>query len=170
MQRGFPIDRSAGIGVAVIALIGLGAGIVMKPTLRELNGPQGPQILGPVAGPRAQFIDNRSAFDNYRYGVPDYVIGVDWLKSQEPQYVEVDPEPELRPYDVAAYGPPPSEFDSRQEEEEGPMDEDPSYPSMGGGILRVAEPPEPPLAPEPPEPPQAPLAIEAPIPPTPPPA
>ena len=68
-------------GLAVACVAGLLAGAAMKPQLREVAGPDGPQMLSGVSG-------DRTYRDGYSDGglaawtgpPPDYVIGTDWLQ------------------------------------------------------------------------------------------
>ena len=162
MTRWSPrIDRSAAIGVAVFALAGVGAGLAIKPSPRELIGPEGPQTLSRVSGERVMASGGGSAFAGYRYGIPDYVIGTDWLQPEMP----VAP-----PVEAEAYEPPPyvpQRFVSVPDRAPDPVyrPPEPRYPSVGGDIYASA-----PDTPPPPEPPEAPEAPEAPLPPEPPPA
>lgn len=158
MKRWTPvIDRSAAIGVALMALIGIGAGLAMKPSARELIGPEGPQSLMPVSGERVQNVSGQSAFAAYRYGIPDWVIGTDWLQRDVQELPAADEGAEYQP---EPYEPP--EFVSVAERAPEPDYAPPPrrYPSMDGDIYAVApDPPEalePPRPPEPPEPPEAP--------------
>jgi hypothetical protein len=146
-----PLDEKPFYGVAVAALAGLMLGGSMKPVLRVSDGPEGPQMLGPVSGPRAQYIDSRSSFGGYRYGIPDWVIGTDWLKSPYPQAEEPPvEEPQEDSYEMAAWEQPqvlPAVYAEPE-----PEPAEPTYPSLGGDILHgvgVPPPPEPPAETEP---------------------
>lgn len=151
------IDRSAAIGVALFTLIGVGAGLAMKPGAQELIGPEGPQSLMPVSGARAQFVSNQSAFAGYRYGIPDYVIGTDWLRPEVPEGPVEDAADDYEPVPYQ-----PTQFLTVAEREREPdyAPPEPRYPSVVGDIY--AEAPGPPEALEPPEPPEPPEAPEAP--------
>jgi hypothetical protein len=128
-----PLDEKPFYGVAVAAMAGLLLGGAMKPTLRDREGPVGPQQLGPASGARAEFIDSRSAFSDYRHGVPDWVIGTDWLRPAYPPPLDETLEPETPSYEVASWDPPPPPTYAEPQPEPAP---DPTYPSMGGGILQ----------------------------------
>ena len=145
-----PLDQKPFYGVAVAAMAGLLLGGAMKPVLRDSDDPEGPQMLGPTSGARAEVVDNRSAFAAYRYGIPDWVIGSDWLR---PAYPEPEPPPEepaAESYEVAAWEPPEPQAADYPEPEPEPEPTAPVYPSMGGDILHgvgvVPPPPEPPPA------------------------
>lgn len=150
------IHLPALIGVAVFALVGIYAGAALRPTARELIDPEGPQSVSPVSGARAQATGGGSAFANYRYGVPDYVIGTDWL---QPEVPEAPQEPDEAAYKAPPYEPP--AFAPMRDRPPEPAREplQPRFPSMEGDIMATApEPPQapqPPDAPEPPEPPPA---------------
>lgn len=158
MKRWTPvIDRSAAIGVALMTVFGVGAGLAMKPSARELIGPEGPQTLMPVSGERVQNAGGQSAFAAYKYGIPDWVIGTDWLQRD---VQEIPVETESADYQPEPYEPP--EFVTIAEREPEPDYAPPPrrYPSMHGDIYAVG--PEPPQALEPPQPPEPPQALEPP--------
>jgi hypothetical protein len=133
------LDRKAYLGMSAAALIGLLAGAAMKPVLKVGDGPEGPQLLMPVSPHRAPYADDRLAFVAYPFGLPDFVIGTDWLQPFE-TYDEPPPvsqEPPAEDYAYVAYEPPPPP-PAREEVAPPP----PSYPSLGGDILAgVAQPP-----------------------------
>ena len=147
-------DLSAMVGVALFAFAGLSAGAALRPSAREMIGPQGPQTLQPVSGERVEAIGGGTAFADYKYGIPDYVIGTDWLRPEVPIAAA---ETEDRGYEPEPYVP------ERFVTVEAPAPEvpreppTPRYPSVGGDIYASA-----PDAPEPPQPPQAPTPPEAP--------
>lgn len=135
--------------MGVAAVVGLSLGGYMKPVLKISDGPEGPQLLMPVSAVRTAYVDHRGAYDSYRFGIPDFVIGTDWLKSFEVVYAEPEPEPEPEHvYETARYDSPPAPVIVYDQFE--PEPKAPSYPSMGGGILaNVAdEASPPPPAPE----------------------
>jgi hypothetical protein len=69
------------VGAAFVVGLGLIGGAVMQPNLDADDGPQGPQILAGMSGPRAQDNENPYAvFAAYPQTLPDYVIGSDWVK------------------------------------------------------------------------------------------
>lgn len=143
MSRAFPrIDQSAAFGVAVFALVGIGGGLAMKPSPTELvhDGPGGPQVLQPVSAPRAEYVSNRSAYADFKYGIPDYVIGTDWLR---PEIVEDAPEaePQLESHgaqDIAYQAP---AYVVADDERDAPYQaRQVAYPSVSGDIMPVDEP------------------------------
>lgn len=141
-----PLDQKPFYGVAVAAMAGLVLGGAMKPTLRAGSDPEGPQMVGPRSGERVEFVDNRSAFAAYRHGIPEWVIGTDWLAPAYPEPEPVAEEPEPASYDVAAWEPPEPQTVAYSEPEPEPDAVEPSFPSMGGDILHgvgVPPPPEP---------------------------
>ncbi|MDP3746961.1 MAG: hypothetical protein Q8Q88_07915 [Phenylobacterium sp.] len=146
-------ELAAAIGVVAFALAGIGAGLAIKPAARELIGPEGPQTVAPVSGQRIQATSG-SAFANYKYGIPDYVIGTDWL---QPDLPEEAPAAEVEAYEPPPYVP--QRFISVPDRAPAPDYAPPPrrYPSIGGDIYAVApDAPEPQQPPEPPEPPEAP--------------
>jgi hypothetical protein len=150
-----PLDQKPFYGVAVAVIAGLMVGGAMKPTLRDSDDPEGPQQLGPKSGERIEFVDSRSSFAAYRYGIPEWVIGTDWLRPANPEPEPMAEEPEPAFYEVAAWEPAePRQVASSEPEPEPAV---PSYPSMGGDILHGmgAEPPAPDDASEPPAEPLA---------------
>lgn len=141
MQLIGPLDQKPFYGVAVAALAGLMLGGALKPTLADRGGPEGPQQLQPASGERVAFIDSRSSFASYPDGLPDYVIGTDWLQPAEAPVLEAPPELEEPVYEVAAWEPPPPH---ETYEEPEPEPSEPAYPSMGGDILHGLSRPPPP--------------------------
>ena len=155
------IDPRAFYGIAAASAAGLLLGAVMQPTLRVSDGPEGPQSLGPVSAPRNYASDDRAAFASYRYGIPDYVIGADWLRPEQPAFVEFQPEAATETA-VAAWEPdavytPAAYVESEPDPAPEPAPE-PRYPSMGGDVLAGVGVPPPP---EPPEPAAEPHPAEA---------
>ncbi len=149
------IDRSAAIGVAMVALVGVGAGMALKPAEDELIEPKAPQTLMPVSGERVAPSGGQSAFAAYRYGIPDWVIGTDWL---QPEVHEIPVADETAEYQPEPYEPP--EFVTVAERAPVPDYPPPPrrYPSMEGDIYAVA--PDPPRPVEPPQAPELPTAPE----------
>lgn len=67
-------------GLAVACAAGLITGAAMKPDQRELDGPEGPQMLAGTSGERIYRSGYTAADLVSRSGpAPDYVIGADWL-------------------------------------------------------------------------------------------
>jgi hypothetical protein len=126
------LDRRAYCGMAVAASVGLACGSFMKPVLKVAEGPDGPQLLMPVSAARSPYVDERTAFDSYRFGLPDFVIGTDWLKPFT--FEDAPPPPAEEPaeiYEYVHYEPalPPSDPPPE------PPAQEPVYPSLGGDIL-----------------------------------
>lgn len=138
-----PLDQKPFYGVAVAAMAGLMLGGAMKPTLRDGSDPEGPQMVGPRSGERVEYVDNRSSFTAYRYGIPDWVIGTDWLARAYPEPAPVAEEPEPASYEVAAWEPPEPQAAAYSEPEPEPEPVEPSFPSMGGDILQGVAAPSP---------------------------
>lgn len=144
--------------MGVAAAVGLSLGGYMKPVLKMSDSPEGPQLLMPVSAVRAPYVDDRGAYDSYRFGIPDFVIGTDWLKSFEVAYAEPEPTPEPEyAYETASYDAPaaPIIVYDRFEDIVAPT----SYPSMGGGILVNSASDEPPPPPAPEETAETPLLV-----------
>lgn len=138
-------------GVAAATAAGLLLGAATKPTLREVAGPDGPQMLAGVSGERA-YRDGYGDADltSWTGPPPDYVIGTDWLR------------PPAHP-DVVAYQPPTYDYDDYAYEELPPADyaapppyeladleerPAPRMPSLDGDVLAgvgAPPPPEPPV-------------------------
>lgn len=136
-----PLDQKPFYGVAVAVIAGLMVGGAMKPTLRDSDNPAGPQLLGPKAGERIEFVDSRSSFAAYRYGIPEWVIGTDWLRPAYPEPEPIAEAPEPASYEVAAWEQPEPRQVAYSEPEPEPAV--PSYPSMGGDILHGVSAPQP---------------------------
>lgn len=137
-------------GITVAAATGLLLGAAFKPDLTYGEAILGPQIQLPSSGDRADRQEPPS-LDRAQAGpVPDYVIGYDWVRRNEPAAIAVDygpapmPEPDyepvvyvepvrqVRPIRVARVEPPAADIVV-------------SYPSMEGDIAprRMAETSEP---------------------------
>jgi hypothetical protein len=126
------LDRRAYCGMAVAASVGLACGGFMKPVLKVSEGPEGPQLLMPVSATRSPYFDERMAFESYRFGLPDYVIGLDWLK---PFTVEDPPPlPAEEPVEAHEYVYDEPALPAPETPPEPPARE-PVYPSLGGDIL-----------------------------------
>lgn len=123
-------------GAAGVAVVGLLCGAAMQPQLRAPGDVEGQQIQAGVSGVRTPY-DGTIAYSSYANGVPDYVIGTDWL--QPPQYDlhQELPEPEYHDYassfDEPAYEP---AVVATWEE---PPREPPRYPSIDGGSAYSVE-------------------------------
>lgn len=146
-------------GIAAAAVAGLLLGGTIKPQLREISGPDGPQMLAGVSGQRV-YRDGYGEADlaSWTGAPPDYVIGTDWL--QPPTYPEVAAyEPPAYAYDD--YSPdeaPPAEFAGPPPRELADLEAPPPYeladlerrqapriPSLDGDVLAgVGHPPPPP--------------------------
>ncbi|MGA0605053.1 hypothetical protein ACO2Q0_03550 [Phenylobacterium sp. VNQ135] len=121
-------------GAAGVAAVGLFAGTVMQPNLRAPGDVEGLQMQMGASGPRDYALgDPAASWTSYAAGIPEYVIGTDWLKA--PQY-ETEPAPDY------AADEPPSAFDEPAPASaqavaanvyEEPAREPPHYPSMEGG-------------------------------------
>lgn len=142
------MDRKAYLGMGMAAVVGLSFGGYMKPVLKISDGPEGPQLLMPASAARAAYVDERSAFTSYRFGIPDFVVGTDWLAPPMPAVYDAAPEPEPEPaYETASYEAPTTPIVIYDQFE--PPRTEPSYPSMGGDILAsVTTTPAPPPPPE----------------------
>ena len=138
-------------GIAAASAVGLLLGAAMKPQLREMVGPEGPQMLAGVSGKRVYRDGYEAGWTSWSGPPPDYVIGTDWLRP--PAYPEdtayvVEPDaydyedeeppqetyapPAPPPYELADLEPPPR----------------PRMPSLDGDVLAgvgVPPPPPPPL-------------------------
>ena len=149
------MDRKAYLGMGVAAIVGLSFGGYMKPVLKISDGLEGPQLLMPASAARTAYVDERSAFTAYRFGIPDFVVGTDWLTPAYPAVYEAPPEPEPTPdYEAASYETPTTPI-VVYDQFEAPRPE-PSYPSMGGDILASVT-----TTPAPPPPPEE--TVEAPL-------
>lgn len=80
-------------GAGACAAFGLLLGAAMQPNLRGPTDVEGPQMLAGVSGARQpQLQDVGASFAAYETGVPDYVVGTDWLEPPE-QFDEEVPIP-----------------------------------------------------------------------------
>lgn len=127
-------------GAAGVAVAGLLAGAAMQPNLLAPGELAGQQIQAGVSGVRTPY-DGTVAHSSYSNGIPDYVIGTDWL--QPPQYAyEALPEPayadEYSQFDEPAYEPPAYEPVAVAAWEEPPR-EPTRYPSTDGGTAYSIE-------------------------------
>lgn len=138
-------------GIAAASAVGLLVGAAMKPSLREIAGPDGPQMLSGVSGKRIYRNGYGEAdWTSWTGPPPDYVIGTDWLRPPvypEDEALVVDPEayayeePPLETYQPPA-PPPPYELADLERRER------PRIPSLEGDVLGgvgVPPPPEPPV-------------------------
>lgn len=138
-------------GVAAASVAGLLCGAAMKPELREITGPDGPQMLSGVSGDRV-YRDGYgdAALTSWSGEPPDYVTGTDWLRPPVyPDVVAYEPPPlDEYAYEEESYetyrapAPPPYEL---ADLEPRPA---PRIPSLEGDVLagvRLPPPPEPPV-------------------------
>ncbi|MCR5876364.1 hypothetical protein LRS10_20775 [Phenylobacterium sp. J426] len=131
--------KSLMLGAAGVAAVGLLLGAAMQPDLRAPGDAEGAQLQAGVSGPRAYGLaDAGAAWTSYANGIPDYVIGADWL--QPPQYDTPPPPDEAFADDASAYA-----FDEPAyapaavaRYEEAPR-EPTRYPSMDGGQAFAAQ-------------------------------
>ncbi|HEX2560124.1 hypothetical protein [Phenylobacterium sp.] len=139
-------------GIAAASVVGLLMGGALKPSLREIAGPDGPQMLSGVSGKRVYRDGYGEAdFTSWTGQPPDYVVGTDWLR------------PPVYP-DASAYEPPSYNYDDYAYEELPPVDyaapapyeladlepppPPPRMPSLDGDVLAgvgIPPPPEPPV-------------------------
>jgi hypothetical protein len=138
-------------GITLAAASGLLLGAAFKPDLTYGEAMLGPQIHLPAAGDRADQREPQALASTKAGPVPDYVIGYDWTRRDEPVAIAVDygpapmaepdhepvvyvePVRQIRPMRVARVEPPPAAIVV-------------SYPSMDGDIAprrAMAETPEP---------------------------
>lgn len=122
-------------GAAGVAVAGLVAGAAMQPNLRAPGEVEGPQIQAGTSGVRSPD-DGTAAYSSYPDGVPDYVIGTDWLQPPQHAY-EALPEPV---YDdgLSAFDEPDYEPVAAAAWEEPPR-EPTRYPSTDGGTAYSVE-------------------------------
>jgi len=76
--------RYAYIGGLVAALLGLLAGIAMRPKLTPVEPPAPVAEVQGFTGPSEAAPSGPTAFTAYHKGVPDYVLGTDWTGSKPP--------------------------------------------------------------------------------------
>lgn len=139
-------------GIAAASAAGLLLGGAIKPTLREIAGPDGPQMLAGISGDRV-YRDGYSEADfaSWSGPTPDYVIGTDWLRP--PAYADVVAyEPPTYDYDDDAYEEelPPADYAAPPPYELADLEDRPAprMPSLEGDVLAgvgVPPPPEPPV-------------------------
>lgn len=140
-------------GIAAACVAGLLLGASVKPTLREIGGPDGPQMLAGVSGKRVYRDGYGDAdFTSWTGTPPDYVIGTDWLRP--PVYPDaVAYEPPSYDYDAHAYAEeelPAPEYAAPAPYELADLEEapPPRIPSIDGDVLAgvgAPPPPEPPV-------------------------
>lgn len=137
--------KSLMLGAAGVAAVGLLCGAAMQPNLRAPGDAEGAQLQAGVSGPRAYGLaDAGAAWTSYANGIPDYVIGTDWL--QPPQYDASPPPDDAFAGDASAYAhASASAFDelayapaaiARYEE---PPREPTRFPSLDGGQAFAAQ-------------------------------
>ena len=77
-------NRYAYIGGVVAALLGLMAGVAMRPKLTPVEPPKPVAEAPGFDGPSQTASASPMAFTAYRKGVPDYVLGTDWTAATPP--------------------------------------------------------------------------------------
>lgn len=135
-------------GLAIACAAGLVAGAAMKPSLREIDGPAGPQMLAGVSGDRVYSYGYTATDFAARPGPPpDYVVGTDWLRPpMDPQPVAyMPPEPA---YDEAYEDLPPIAYAAPAPYELADLEPPPPprIPSLDGDVLGGRAPPPTPIA------------------------
>jgi hypothetical protein len=129
--KAFALTRPVAYGAPACAFVGALAGLAMQ---------TGPQDAGPMPdmAPVMASYENTAEPTAWPAGkIPDYVIGEDFVKSQQPpppvEFAEypLPPEPEVPPYVPASHGPatPPPQVDTA-----------PRWASSRGDILDVSLP------------------------------
>jgi hypothetical protein len=112
--KAFALTRPVAYGAPAFAFVGALAGLAMQ---------TGPQTTGPTPdmAPVTASYENTAEPTSWPAGqIPDYVIGQDFLRSQQPpppvEFADypLPPEPEIPPYVPAVHGPatPPPEVDA----------------------------------------------------------
>lgn len=136
-------------GVAAAAVAGLLMGAAMRPNLQdqEIGGPQ--QLVG-GGGPREAQAAMDPGLARYDGRIPEYVVGTDYLKAQQPPMMaELDEAPSPPEPEVAVYTSP-DELPVRvtpaawQDEPRAPT----RYPSEAGNTPYESDLPAPPEAPD----------------------
>jgi hypothetical protein len=133
--------KSLLLGAAGVAAVGLLCGAAMQPNLRAPGDVEGTQLQAGVSGPRIYGSgDPAASWTSYATsGVPDYVVGTDWLRPPQyehealPEYAYAD---DASAYDVPAYEPAAGVAVSVYDE---PAREPTRYPSMDGGQAFAAQ-------------------------------
>ena len=77
-------NRYAYIGAVVAAMLGLMAGLAMRPKLTPVEPPKPVAEAPGFDGPSQAAPASPMAFTAYHKGVPDYVLGTDWTASETP--------------------------------------------------------------------------------------
>lgn len=124
------------VGAAGVAVVGVMCGAAMQPNLLSPAEAPGQQIQAGVSGVRTPY-DGTVAYSSYPNGVPDYVIGTDWLQPQQYELYQELPEPAYAD-DVSAFDEPAYEPVVASTWEEPPR-EPTRYPSMEGGVAYSVE-------------------------------
>jgi len=147
--------RAALIGGAVALAIGLTGGLALK-----IGDQDAPRIdtayAGEIAQPEAQPI----AWPNGK--VPDYIIGTDFLRAQQPDAPVVVASYEVPEYVPASWEEPSAEPQAQPQPVRLVHDDERAWPSVSGDILNIRLPEDPPAPPEPPRVVEAPAAPGAP--------
>lgn len=123
-------------GAAGVAVAGLLFGAAMQPDLRAPGDGEGQQIQAGVSGVRTPY-DGTVAYSAYPNGLPDYVIGTDWLQPPPADAYAGFPEPTYDDY-ASAFDEPAYEPVVVATWEEPPRPP-PHYPSLEGGVAYSAE-------------------------------
>lgn len=124
--------KSLMLGAMGVAAAGLFAGAVMQPNLLAPGDVEGLQMQMGVSGPRAYAPgDPAASWTSYASGIPDYVIGTDWLKA--PQYEAEAPAEYAYDDEASAFDEPEPEPVVAANVYEEPPREPPHYPSIDGG-------------------------------------
>jgi len=123
-------------GAAGVAVAGVLCGAAMQPNLLSPGEAPGQQIQAGVSGVRVPY-DGTVAYSSYANGVPDYVIGTDWLQPPEYDLYQELPEPAYED-DVSMFDEPDPEPVVAATWDEPPR-EPTRYPSMEGGVAYSAE-------------------------------
>ena len=106
--------RYAYIGAVVAALLGLLAGVAMRPRLTPAEPPAPVAETPGFTGPSVTASAGTTAFTAYHKGVPDYVLGTDWTGSGSP------PPPPPPPNDYSVFEADPPEASAPAEPETAP--------------------------------------------------
>jgi hypothetical protein len=146
--------RTALIGAGVALVIGLAGGVALKVGNQSAPEPDF-AYAGELSGPEAQPIAWPAG------KVPDYVVGTDFLRAQEPPPAVVVATYEVPEYVPATWTEPEPQPQSQPQPVRMAEANERSWASTGGDILDVRLPEDPPAPPEPPP------TVEAPDAPTP---
>ena len=129
------------LGALGMGALGVCLGAAMHPNLNAPGEVEGQQIQTGTSGARTYGYGSAVAYRTYDNGLPEYVVGTDWLKppvqqaepAGEDAYVEPAEADDMSTYAVSAYEPaaasitPASVFDDR-------APQPPRHPSLEGGV------------------------------------